>query len=187
MALPHQLQHLVAAGFQAHVDHGQSLFPQGTQLLLRADTDGRRRRITGDALALREQLPNGVQNDIEFLCLPHQRIAVGKEHLVHAAVSGARHMEILQDLLQRTEAEALFLIHAAEGAGIVAAAVSHLHDEAVCLGGRAKYFSEISHTPSFSSAAIFRQTQNTATACSSSSTGGREGAMRMLESRGSLP
>ena len=43
------------------------------------------------------------------------------------------------------------------------------------------------HTPSFSRAASFRQVQNTAMACSSSATGGREGAMRMLLSWGSLP
>ena len=43
------------------------------------------------------------------------------------------------------------------------------------------------YTPSFSSAASFRQVQNTAMACSSSATGGRDGAMRMLLSWGSLP
>ena len=40
---------------------------------------------------------------------------------------------------------------------------------------------------SFSSAATFMQQQNTCIACSSSSTGGREGATRILLSFGSTP
>ena len=44
-----------------------------------------------------------------------------------------------------------------------------------------------SHTPSFSRAASFTQMQKMAIACCSSSTGGSEGAMRMLLSRGSSP
>ena len=49
------------------------------------------------------------------------------------------------------------------------------------------YTQSDSYTPSFSSAARRRQMQNTAMACSSSATGGRDGAMRMLLSLGSLP
>ena len=79
------------------------------------------------------------------------------------------------------------IAHAAERTGVVAAAVGHLDNQAVCLGGRAVDTAQVSHTPSFSRAASFRQVQNTAAACRSSSTGGRDGAMRMFESWGSLP
>ena len=89
--------------------------------------------------------------------------------------------------MQRPQGETLLLVHAAEGTGIVAASVGHLHDEAVRLGGRTVDHALVSHTPSFSNADIFTQVQKTAMAFSTSSTGGKEGAIRMLLSLGSMP
>ncbi|SCJ51696.1 Uncharacterised protein [uncultured Blautia sp.] len=187
MALAHPLQNVVAPGLQSHVDHGQALVPQRPQLLLRPDTDGGRGRVAGDPLTLWEQLPNGVQDGVKLIRFPDQCIAICQKHPVHPAVHAPGDAEVLQHLLQGTNGEVLLLIHAAEGAGVVAAPVGHLDDEAVRLRGRTVNASLVSHTPSFSRAAIFRQTHSTAMACSSSSTGGREGAMRILLSWGSLP
>ena len=187
VALVHQSQHIVAAGLQPHVDHGEALVPQGPQLLLRPDADGGRGCVAGDPLALRKQLPDGVQDGIKFTCFPDQGVPVRQEDPAHPGVGPPGQAEVLQHLLQRPDGEPLLLVHAAEGAGVVAAPVGHLDDEAVCLGGGAVDAAVVSHTPSFSRAAIFRHTHSTAMACSSSSTGGRDGAMRMLESWGSLP
>ena len=52
---------------------------------------------------------------------------------------------------------------------------------------RGAFFCLRNYTPSFSSAASFSQLQKMAMACFSSSTGGKEGAMRMLLSLGSMP
>ena len=187
VALVHEGQNLVAAGLQAHIDHGQALGPQGAQLLLRPDLDAGGRGIAGDPLALGKQLPDRIQNHIQLLRLAHQGVAVRQEDFVHMAVHLPGHVEILQDFLQGPQGEALFLVHAAKGAGIVAASVGHLDNETVRLRGRTVNAAVISHTPSFSSAAIFRHTHSTSMAFSSSSTGGREGAMRRLLSWGSLP
>ncbi|MPM40617.1 hypothetical protein SDC9_87261 [bioreactor metagenome] len=95
--------------------------------------------------------------------------------------------EIRQDLLQRADRKALFLVHAAKGAGVVAAPVSHLNDEAPCLGRGAVYASVVVHFKIFSNAASFSEVHSTSMAASSSESGGRDGAMRMLLSSGSFP
>ena len=93
----------------------------------------------------------------------------------------------IKKLVQRPQSEAFFLVHTAKGAGVVAASVGHLNDETVSLGRRPVDHALISHTPSFSRAAIRTQVQNTVMAFSTSSTGGKEGAIRMLLSLGSMP
>ncbi len=187
MALTHQGQHLVAAGLQPHVDHGEPLGPEGPQLLVRPQADAAGRGVAGDPLTLREQLPDGVQNRVEFAGLSDQGVAVRQENAADAAVLPARHLEILQNLVQRPQGKALFLVHTAKGAGIMAAPVSHLDDETVGLRGRPVDHALVSHKPSFSSADIRTQVQNTVIAFSTSSTGGKEGAIRMLLSLGSMP
>ena len=187
MALAHEGKDPVAAGFQPHVDHGEALCPEGPQFLLRPQADAAGRGVAGDPLALREQFPDGVQNGIQLAGLPDQGIAVRQENAADAAVALAGHLEILQNFVQRPQGEVLLLVHAAEGAGIVAASVGHLDDETVGLGGRPVDHALVSHKPSFSSAAIRTQVQNTVMAFSTSSTGGKEGAIRMLLSLGSMP
>ena len=71
MALPHELQYLVAAGFQAHVHHGQSFGPESLQFFIRTDADAGRRGVAGNTLAFREQLPNGVQDGVQLRRLPN--------------------------------------------------------------------------------------------------------------------
>ena len=187
MALPHEGEDLVTAGFQPHVDHGQAFSPEGLQLLVRPQADAAGRGVAGDPLALRKQLPDGIQNCVQFTGLSDQCVAVRQKDAADAAVALPGHLEILQNLMQRPQGKALFLVHAAKGTGIVAAPVGHLHDEAVRLGGRTVDHALVSHTPSFSNADIFTQVQKTAMAFSTSSTGGKEGAIRMLLSLGSMP
>ena len=69
----------------------------------------------------------------------HQRVAVGKENAVNAAVHAARLVEIRLDVLELVHAEALFLVHIAECAFIVAASDRDLNDQAVRLGRRTEY------------------------------------------------
>ena len=187
MALTHQGQHLVAAGLQSHVDHGEPFGPEGLQLLVRPQPDAAGGSVAGDPLTFREKLPDGVQNRVEFAGLPDQGVAVRQENAADAAVLPARHLKILQHLVQRPQGKALFLVHTAKGAGIMAAPVSHLNDQTVGLGGRPVNHALISHRPSFSSADILTQVQNTVIAFSTSSTGGKEGAIRILLSLGSMP
>ena len=69
----------------------------------------------------------------------------------------------------------------------VAAAFSRLFQGAPDRAGRAFGRQHFYSESSFSKAAIFMLTQKTSIACSSSETGGRLGATRMLRSRGSFP
>ena len=71
VALAHELQNLVAARLQPHIDHRQALVPEGPQLLLRPQADAGGRAVGGDTLALRKQLPNGVENRVELRRLAH--------------------------------------------------------------------------------------------------------------------
>ena len=187
LTLAHQLQNVITAGLQTHVDQGQALFPERPKLLIGADADAGGRTVSRHTLALGKQLLDIVQDHIQVRSSAHQRIAVCQKHLVDIAVGAACNAEVLQNLLHGAEGKPLLLEHIAERTGVIAAAVSHLHNEAVGLRRGTEYSAVISHTPNTSKAAIFRQTHSTAMACSSSSTGGREGAMRMLLSCGSLP
>ena len=63
----------------------------------------------------------------------HQRVAVRKENAVHAAVHAPRLIEIRFHILQPPHAEALFLIHIAKRALIMAAADRRLYDQTICL------------------------------------------------------
>ena len=87
VSLAHEGEDPVAAGFQPHVDHGKALFPQSPQLLLRPQADAAGGSVAGDPLALREQLPDGVQNGVQLTGLPNQGIAVRQENAADAAVT----------------------------------------------------------------------------------------------------
>ena len=161
MALAHELQHVIAAGLQPHVEEGQALVPQELELLVRPDLEGGGRGVAADPLALREELPDGIQDGDKVADLADQGVAVRQEDPAHIAVVLPGQVEVLQHLGQGAEGEALLLIHAAEGAGIVAAAVGHLDDEAVGLRGGAVNAAVISHFRYSSNAESFRQAQST--------------------------
>ncbi len=187
VALSHLLKYRVAPGFKAHVDHGQALGPQCLQFPVRANPDAVRRGVARHPATLREQLPDRIQNDFQLPCFSHQSVPVGQKNLLHPQIELPGLTEIRQDFLQRADGKPLLLVHTAKGAGIMAAPVGHLNDQAPGLGGRAVYAANISHFRIFSSADSFRQVQRTSAAVSSSSSGGRDGAMRILLSWGSFP
>jgi len=138
-------QDLIAAGLQTHIDHGQALFPKRPQLLLCPDADGGGRGVAGHLAALREQLPDRVQDDVQLGGFADQGVPVGQEDLFHIAVDLSGGAEVLQHLLQGPDGKALFLVHAAKGAGVVAASIGDLDNETAGLRGGAIDTPDITH------------------------------------------
>ena len=145
VALPHPLQHRVAAGFQPHVNHLQAPLTQQPQVVLRLHLQAGGRGVARHPLALREQAVDQAQYLHQIVGFPHQRVAVRQKDTLHVAVQLAGHLEILTDLVHRPHGEMLVVVHIAEGAGVVAAPVGHLHDQAVGLRGRTVNFSFVTH------------------------------------------
>ena len=145
MAFVHPAQHLVAAGLQPHIHHGQALRPQQAQVLLAFDLETGGRGVARHPLALREQTVDQAQNLAQFLRFPHQGVAVRQKDPLHLFIDPAGHLEVLPDLLHGSDGEVLVVVHIAKGAAVVAASVGHLHDEAVSLTGRTVYLSLITH------------------------------------------
>ena len=139
LALVDAAQYLVRAGFQSQIDHLEAELVQQVKILLLFAQDGRWGAVARDALALGEQLFDIAQDLRHMLGAAHQRVAVGKENAVNAAVHAARLVEIRLDVLELAHAEALFLVHIAECAFIVAASDRDLNDQAVRLGRRTEY------------------------------------------------
>ena len=139
LALVDAAQHLIRAGFQTQIDHLEAELVQQVKILLLFAQDGRRGAVARDALALGEQLFDIAQDLRHMLGAAHQRVAVGKENAVDAAIHAARLVEIRLDVLELAHAEALFLVHIAERAFIVAASDRDLNDQAVRLGRRTEY------------------------------------------------
>ena len=146
VTLGHLLQHRVAARLKTHIEHGQALAAQKAQVILALGVDAAGGGVAGDALTLGEEPVDKVEDADQVRCAAHQRIAVGQKHTLHVAVCLPRHTEILVNLVQRTHPEVLVIIHIAKSAAVVAAAVGHLHDEAVGLTGRTVHFSFIAHS-----------------------------------------
>ena len=112
---------------------------QHVEVLLLFAQDGRRGAVARDALALGEQLLDVAQDFRHVLGAAHQRVTVREENAVNAAVHAACFIEIRLDVLDFAHAEALFLVHIAERALVVAASDGDLNDQAVRLGRRTEY------------------------------------------------
>ena len=138
-ALVDAAQHLIRAGFQTQINHFETKLVQHIEVLLLFAQDGRRGAVARDTLALGEQLADVAQDFRHVLGAAHQRVTVREENAVNAAVHAACFIEIRLDVLDFAHAEALFLVHIAERALVVAASDGDLNDQAVRLGRRTEY------------------------------------------------
>ena len=118
---------------------------QQRQVLRRLGQNALWRAVAGHAPALRNDFPNVLENHSEILRFANQRIAVCEKDALNIAVLSAGDVEILQNVLQLAQMEALFLVHITERAFIMAASHRNLYDQAVGLRRRTKNSAFISH------------------------------------------
>ena len=141
-------QQRLVAGFQPDVDHGKAALAQCAQLLVRLAHDRLGGGVGAHALALGEVFVDIVQHLQQIVHRQDQRVAVGQEDALDAAVKPTRLGQVREHLLDRVDGKLLVLVHDAEGALVVAAAQRALHDQAVGLAGGTVNASGIMHSHS---------------------------------------
>ena len=102
--------------------------------------------VGGDLFQVGEGLIESIQDGQQFLLLHDDGVAIAQEHPTHAVAIGfACHFNVIQNILQRADAEPLVLIHTAKGAAVIGTADGTLEQVAFPLSGGTVNHAFISH------------------------------------------
>ena len=154
------LEHRVAAALHPQVSPVEARIPDGLQLLGRFGQGAPGTGVGGHLLQGRESIVELAQHPDEIIGLHDDRVAIHEKHSLEArTVVIPGHIDVLQNLLHRTDAEFLLLIHGTEGALIIGAADGTLEQVALPLPwGPVQNVTVVSHKsfPFFSQNKWFR-------------------------------
>ena len=145
-ALLDLFQQFVIPGLHPQVRPLQAGFVQLFQLSGGLGHGGLGTCVGGDLLQVGEGLIEPLQDGQQLVLLHDDGVTIAQEHPADAVAIGlACHLNVVQNVLQRTDPEPLLLVHTAKSAGVVGAADGTLEQVALPLSGGTVNHAFISH------------------------------------------
>ena len=138
-SLVYALKHPIIARFKAHVQQIYSGFMQQLKLAVRLYQYALWRCIHAYPFTFRKDSLYGIKYNQLILSISDKSVPIGKEYAPYPVGKAARRLKVGDNVLSFSYPEALFLIHRAKSAAVVAAPYRRLHYKAERLAWRAEY------------------------------------------------
>ena len=145
LGLVHGGKRRLVAGFEPDVDHGQAVPTQGFECGVGFAGQAAARGVAGHPGDPGQPVPDGVKQPAQPVHRHGQHVAVAQKHPALAPAVDSGEIEVRGEAGFVAQAVGLVAVGAAEGAGVVGAAVGGLDEDAVRLAGRADHGADVFH------------------------------------------